>query len=209
MRFFRNLLEHQYVRYFLKFLTILLIGAFVAQVVRNLRGGYILVPPLELNDSTVLREFQSSLYPISILYPEEWNARDTVNGYHNDKDAIFVINTMFHDYPFVEGFRKEMEAATLNDVADWGEQLTRARLFSQKTYKEIELRKIKLNGRTVLLRVLNYNILTSIKCKQVYLLDGSHAYIVDLCVDETNDTPQIQDVFNKMIESIQVGNPSK
>jgi hypothetical protein len=155
-----------------------------------------------------LGTFQSTLKPISMVYPQDWEARDTPGGYHNDKEAIVMMQIMFHDYPFVRIRSQPMPEATLTDVAAWGEKRILDGLFRESTYKTAPLEPIELNGHPALRRSFEYKLFDTITCQQIYLLDDEDAYTIELCIDLASDSPEVPQLFTEMIESIKLNSPS-
>lgn len=171
----------------------------------NHRGGYFLFSPFKLDEPLTWKTFQSQLKPISMFYPASWIAHETPQGNHGDLEVIAYITPIAHDYPYVKIAHQEISRPSLDEVASWGESRI---TFPSRVL--ISLTKIDVQGQTVLLR--NYTYVDwrekKINCKHVYLLKGDDAYIIEMCVDQKNDSPKLQSAWKQMIESISISESS-
>ncbi len=207
---------NQQIRVTLKYLgMVLFILMFLTLVIRmviNISQGGGLLAPYFLDESADWAIFQSNIKPISIEYPENWRADNLPQGQARDSEAIAYIRPVhLSSYPYMQIAYKQMSDPSLEAVANWGESRigSSERNYTTNDYETASLEKIEIDKREALLRKYNYldDLSNRIKCFHIYLLHGIEAYTIEMCVDQDNDSPELQSVLERMIKSISLNSP--
>jgi hypothetical protein len=187
-------------------IMLLLMGVFVVQLVYNLSRGYVLLAPLDVNELTTKKVFQSKLKPISIDYPARWAAFDLPQGDGRDQEAIAVISPVSRNYPYIQIAYQEMQNDSLEAVEAWGEQriMNPVRDITRTFYETDSLDNIEIDAQKALIRKYHYLDYASkrMNCIHTYLLHNQAGYIVEMCVNEENDSPELRGLWEEMIQSI-------
>ncbi len=188
-------------------LFILMFLTLVIRLVINMSQGGFLLAPHFLDETVDWTIFQSNIKPISIEYPENWRASNLPQGDARDAEAIAFIRPIhFSTYPYVQIAYRDMTTPSLEDVANWGESRigSSERNYTTDDYATTSLEKIEIGGREALLRKYNYLDYASKRanCFHIYLLKGVDAYTVEMCIDQGDNSPELQSVLERMIESI-------
>ena len=181
-------------------ITVSVLLAFIclAQLIFNISKGYILIPPLEFDENTFAwKTFESEIKPVSIDYPDNWATFNTTHGNRGDTQVIAYLSPLGYDYPYVTIAYREMAEATLEEVASWGKSR-----ITGDTYNLFFLEETDIQGRNALKRKYSFGSEQKISCYHVYLLNDRDAYTVEMCVDEMNNSEQLQSVFEQMVQSI-------
>jgi hypothetical protein len=182
-------------------IIVFMVVIFLAQLIYNLSQGYVLVPPPKVAEPLVWQTFHSQIKPISVNHPQDWLADDLFQGNHGDTEVIAYIDPISFNYPYLTIAFREMVNASLEEVASWGESR-----ITHTPHTTTSLEKIDISGQSALLRKYSYRdwLENRINCSHVYLLNHNNAYTVELCVDEDQDSAQMQAVFDQIIQSISV-----
>ena len=189
----------------LKRLRIVITGLFLLvcliQLIFNINKGYLLIPPPNLDEPLTWQTFQSQIQPITIDHPDDWMAADLFQGNHGDKEVIAYIDPTSFDYPYVTIAYREMDNATLKEVASWGKSRIKT---TAPSFASDPLIAIDIQGQDALQRAYSYKDWRDVKisCSHVYLLNRNDAYTVEMCVNEPNNSEQLQSVFEQMVQSI-------
>ena len=188
-------------------IILILMVTLIAQLGYNLSRGYVLLAPSNIKEFSTLKTFQSELKPISIDYPENWRAVfNLYQGDGRDKEAIAQIKPVGHNYPYLQIAYRRLETTSLETIADWGEEriTNPIRNVPRILYKTDSLENLEVDDQQILVRQYHYIDYTSerINCIHTYLLDAQDSYIIEMCVNEESDSPELQILWLEMIKSI-------
>jgi hypothetical protein len=203
---------NQQIRVKLKYLGMILfllmcLIMLVRSAINMSQGGFLLVPYF-LDESADWATFQSNIKPISIEYPGNWRADNLPQGQAGDDETIAYIGPVHPStYPYVQIAYRKITTPSLEAVANWGESRiigSPQRNIPVNNYETTSMDKVNIDGREVLLKQYHFfdNSSRRIDCNHIYLLSGNDAYIVEMCIDKKNDSPELQSVWKRMIESI-------
>lgn len=146
--------------------------------------------------------FTSSTYDFTLEYPANWQAQEYLDGSKGDRN---VIATIIPPTPFTAAItvkRVEMENPTVEDVADWGEQLITSR-FESTAYELHQLESTELaSGKSALTRtyIAGTDKLVSSMFTEIYVARERDGLIIRLEALE-NKYDSVEAVFEHLIES--------
>ncbi|MBK8904363.1 MAG: hypothetical protein IPM53_24505 [Anaerolineaceae bacterium] len=148
------------------------------------------------------RVFTSSTYGFTLHYPANWQAQEYLDGSKGDRN---VIATIIPPTPFTAAItikRDEMENPTVEDVADWGEELI-TRRFASTAYEVYELESIELaNGESALTRTYLTAIDKPVSSRytEIYIAREHDGLMIQMGAVE-NKYDSVEAVFEHLIES--------
>nr|CAP48669.1 putative integron gene cassette protein [uncultured bacterium] len=187
-------------------LFVLMFLGLLTRMVVNVSQGGTIFGPYFLDESAEWEIFQSNIKPISIVYPANWRASNLPQGQGRDGEAITYIRPLHvSSYPYIQIASTELSTVSLKTVADWGESRIGAPgRASVQDYAPSSLDRVQVGDTEALIREYHYlnHSEKRVDCYHIYLLDGLDAYVVEMCIDEENDSSELQVVFEEMIESI-------
>lgn len=146
--------------------------------------------------------FTSSTYDFTLEYPANWQAQEYLDGSKGDSN---VIATIIPPTPFTAAItikRVEMENPTVEDVADWGEELI-TRRFASTAYEVYELESIELaNGESALTRTYLTAIDKPVSSRytEIYIAREHDGLMIQMGAVE-NKYDSVEAVFEHLIES--------
>jgi len=149
--------------------------------------------------------FEAKRAGFTIRFPENWTAMETPQGAHGDQEIVAVLLPAGRSFPQLYVARNTFSNPNMDAVASWGE--SRAKL--RNGYQEFSLFKLNTDYHTGLARDYSWENptifgLKVIRCKDWYVLKESIGYDLSFCADQV-DWSRYEPVFEKMIESFQIG----
>jgi hypothetical protein len=154
--------------------------------------------------------FTSSIYNYTLEYPSDWQAREYLDGLKGNKDIIATIIPPTAFTAAVTIKQIQNENLSVEDVADWGEELITSR-FEFSAYELQELEAIELaNGQKALTRTYLTSIDKPISSRymDVYIAREHDGLIIRFGVVE-NKYDSVKEIFEHMLESIIFINPNE
>jgi len=175
--------------------------------VRFLLNPEIITGPWSVGLPSAMAIYENPYGNFTMLYPENWNAYNTPDGNHGDTDMIGMIIVPGRTYPRVY-IATNNGVNLLEEVVDWGEE----RIHDSLGYQEISLESVDMNNLEGIRRNyikqsgsewFGYN---QIICQAYYILDHSTGFTFTFCSESDKWEGQVNDVFQRMIESIRIEN---
>ena len=180
---------------------VLLLGFFI-QLGINVSQGYGLLPRFKPERYSDLQTFHSTVTSFAIDYPPQWLAQDLRHGNHGDMEVIAHITTPSLNAPIVEIAYTQMPQSRLSDVAVWGRG--RLRVASDPDWIALPVEEVLINGQPAFMSTFHRKDDPETLCYQTYILEQSNAFVVQMCMNQNNGSPELKDLYKQMIQSIKL-----